>query len=104
MRKLIFNWKKKILKLKQALNNIKIDLHTERHELKNNINNSKKDFNIKKDMTKTELSKINGVLKEVDSSQYFLAEKYENQKEKINNLIKDNMKIFTENQNLHRQI
>ena len=60
--------------------------------------------NITKDNTETELSKINRVLKEFDSSQHFLGEKYESQKEKINALMKDNKKLFLENQKLHGQI
>ena len=60
--------------------------------------------NITKDNTEIELSKINRVLKEFDSSQHFLGEKYESQKEKINALMKDNKKLFLENQKLHGQI
>ena len=55
--------------------------------------------------SKQELSKINQALKEVDSnSQHFLGEKYGSQKEKISDLIKENKKLFLENQILHGQI
>ena len=42
--------------------------------LKNDINNLRNDLKITEDMTKTELSKVNRVLKEVDSSQHFISE------------------------------
>ena len=64
------------------MNSIKNDINTVRDDLKNNINNLRKDLNITKDKTKTELNQINRVLKELDSSQDFLGEKYESQKEK----------------------
>ena len=83
------------MKLNQTLTN---DINTVWDDLKNDINN------LRKDKTQTELNKINGVLKEFDSSQHFLGEKYESQKEKMNDLIKDNKKLFLENQNLHGQI
>ena len=84
-------------KIKSSINNIKNDINTVQDDLKNNINNLRKDLYITKNKTETELSKINRVLKEFDSSQHFLGGKYESQKEKINVLIKDNKKLFLEN-------
>ena len=84
-------------KIKSSINNIKNDINTVQDDLKNNINNLRKDLYITKNKTETELSKINRVLKEFDSSQHFLGGKYKSQKEKINDLIKDNKKLFLEN-------
>ena len=84
-------------KIKSSINNIKNDINTVQDDLKNNINNLRKDLYITKNKTETELSKINRVLKEFDGSQHFLGGKYESQKEKINDLIKDNKKLFLEN-------
>ena len=84
-------------KIESSINNIKNDINTVQDDLKNNINNLRKDLYITKNKTETELSKINRVLKEFDSSQHFLGGKYESQKEKINDLIKDNKKLFLEN-------
>ena len=94
----------KMSKIKSSINSIKNDINTVGDDLKNDINNLRKDLNITKDKTKTELNQINRVLKEFDSSQHFLGEKYESQKEKINRLIKDNKKLFLENQKFHGQI
>ena len=94
----------KMNKVESSINNIKNAINTVRDDLKNDINNLRKDLNITNGKTETELSKINIVLKEFDSSQHFLGEKYESQKEKINDLIKDNKKLFLENQKLHGQI
>ena len=90
---LILYWKKKISKIESSINNIKSDINTVRDDLKNDINNLRKDLNITKDQTEIELSKINPVLKEVACSQHFLGEKYESQKEKLSDLIKDNKKL-----------
>ena len=65
------------------------DINTVQDDLKNDINNLRKDLNIRKDKTETELNKINQVLKEFDSSQHFFGEKYESQKENTNDLKKD---------------
>ena len=71
----------KMSKIETSINNIKSDFHTVQDEFKNDIMS----LNITKYMTKTELSKVNCVLKEIDSSQHLLGEKYENEKEKVNN-------------------
>ena len=71
----------KMSKIETRINNIKSDFHTVQDEFKNDIMS----LNITKYMTKTELSKVNCVLKEIDSSQHLLGEKYENKKEKVNN-------------------
>ena len=70
----------KMSKIETSIN-IKSDFHTVQDEFKNDIMS----LNITKYMTKTELSKVNCVLKEIDSSQHLLGEKYENEKEKVNN-------------------
>ena len=70
-----------------------------RDDLKNDINNLRKDLNITKDKTKKELSKINQALEEGDSSQHFLGEKYESQKEEKSDLIKDNRNSFLKTKN-----
>ena len=80
------------------------DINTVQDDLKNDINNLRKDLNIRKDKTETELNKINQVLKEFDSSQHFFGEKYECQKENTNDLKKDYKKLFLENQKVHGQI
>ena len=80
------------------------DINTVQDDLKNDINNLRKDLNIRKDKTETELNKINQVLKEFDSSQPFFGEKYECQKENTNDLKKDYKKLFLENQKVHGQI
>ena len=80
------------------------DINTAQDDLKNDINNLRKDLNIRKDKTETELNKINQVLKEFDSSQHFFGEKYESQKENTNDLKKDYKKLFLENQKVHGQI
>ena len=64
----------KISKIVSSINNIKSDINTVKGNLKNDINNLRNDLNITEDMTKTELSKVNRVLKEVDSSQHFISE------------------------------
>ena len=71
----------KMSKIETRINNIKSDFHTVQDEFKNDIMS----LNITKYMTRTELSKVNCVLKEIDSSQHLLGEKYENKKEKVNN-------------------
>ena len=71
----------KMSKIETRINNIKSDFHTVQDEFKNDIMS----LHITKYMTKTELSKVNCVLKEIDSSQHLLGEKYENKKEKVNN-------------------
>ena len=47
---------------------------------KNDINRLREDLNITRNKTETDLRKINRVLKEVDSSQFFLDEERENPK------------------------
>ena len=59
---------------------IKYDINTVSDNLKNDINNLRTDLNITKD--KTELNKINQVLKEFDSSHHFHGDKSENFKKK----------------------
>ena len=64
----------KISKIVSSINNIKSDINTVKVNLKNDINNLRNDLNITEDKTKTELSQVNRVLKEVDSSQHFISE------------------------------
>ena len=47
---------------------------------KNDINRLREDLNITRNKTETDLRKINRVLKEVDSSQFFLDEERETPK------------------------
>ena len=72
----------KMSKVELSIHSIKNDINTVQDDLKYNINNLRKDLNITKDQTETELSKIDQVLKEFDCSQHLVGEKYENQKEK----------------------
>ena len=67
------------------------------------MNNLTKDLNITKHNTETELSKINWVLKESDSSQHFFGAKYEKQKERNKWPHKRQEEIFLKTRNF-RQI
>ena len=91
----------KMSEIELSIHSIKNDINTVQDDLKYNINNLRKDLNITKDQTEIELSKIDQVLREFDCSQHLVGEKYENQKEKINNLTKDNKKLFPENPKIH---
>ena len=57
-----------------------------------------------KELNKKELSKVRESVNDIEDGQKFIEKEFEDQKEKIKDLIKDNKKMFSENQQLHNVI
>ena len=74
------------------------------HSLRNDIVNLKSDLNSVKELNKKELSKVRESVNDIEDGQIFIEKEFEDQKEKIKDLIKDNKKMFSENQRLHNEI
>ena len=74
------------------------------HSLRNDIVNLKSDLNSVKELNKKELSKVRESVNDIEDGQKFIEKEFEDQKEKIKDLIKDNKKMFSENQRLHNEI
>ena len=74
-----------------------LSLRNDTVNLRNNLNSVKK-FN------KKELSKVRESVNDIEGGQNFIEKEFEDQNEKIKDLIKDNKKMFSENQQLHNEI
>ena len=57
-----------------------------------------------KELNKKELSTVRESVNDIEDGQKFMEKEFEDQKEKIKDLIKDNKKMFSENQRLHNEI
>ena len=68
------------------------------------INGIKKDLQTYKDRNYEEIKLIKKTVNDLEASQSLLSEKYEEQKEKIQQLINDNKKLYLENKNLNNSI
>ena len=74
------------------------------HSLRNDIVNLRNDLNSVKELYKKELSKVRECVNDIEDGQKFIEKEFEDQKEKIKDMIKDNKKMFSENQILHNEI
>ena len=74
------------------------------HSLRNDIVNLRNDLNSVKKLNKKELSEVKGSANDTEDGQKLIEKEFEDQKEKIKDLIKDNKKMFSENQRLHNEI
>ena len=74
------------------------------HSLRNDIVNLRNDLNSVKELCKKELSKVRECVNDIEDGQKFIEKEFEDQKEKIKDMIKDNKKMFSENQRLHNEI
>ena len=72
--------------------------------LRNDIVNLRNDLNSVKELKKKELSKVRESVSDTEDDLKFIEKEFEEQKEKIKGLIKDNKKMFSENQRLHNEI
>ena len=68
------------------------------------INGIKKDLQTYKERNYEEIKLIKKTVNGLEASQSLLSEKYEEQKEKIQQLINDNKKLYLENKNLNNSI
>ena len=68
------------------------------HSLRNNIVNLRNDLNSEKELNKKELSKVRKSVNDIEDGQKFIEKEFEDQIENIRDLIKDNKKMFSENQ------
>ena len=57
-----------------------------------------------KELNKKELSEVRKSVNDIEDGQKFIEKEFEEQKEKIKDLIKDNKKMFSENQRLNNEI
>ena len=62
------------------------------HSFRNDIVNLRNDFNSVKKLNKKELSKVRETVHDIEDGQKFIEKEFEEQKEKIKDLIKDNNK------------
>ena len=74
------------------------------HSLRNDIVNLRNYLNSVKELNKKELSKVIESVNDIEDSQKFIEKEFEDQKEKIKDLIKDNKKMFSEDQRLQNEI
>ena len=62
------------------------------HSFRNDIVNLRNDLNSVKKLNKKELSKVRETVHDIEDGQKFIEKEFEEQKEKIKDLIKDNNK------------
>ena len=64
------------------------------HSLRNDVVDLRNDLNNVKELNKKEISKVRESVNDIQDGQKFIEKEFEDQKEKIKDLIKDNKKIF----------
>ena len=94
--------------LNDHLNKTDALLEDKINKMENKIENSLKEIRNEIETIKmnnqTAIVNISNTLSEVEKSQNFINKEYESQKGKINDLIKDNKKLFLENQQLKNEL
>ena len=75
-----------------------------KHSLRNDIVNLRNDLNSLKKLNKKELSKVREFVNHIEDGEKFIEQEFEEQKDKIKDLINDNKEIVSENQRLHNEI
>ena len=75
-----------------------------KHSLRNDTVNLRHDLNSMKELNKKELSKVRESVNDIEDGQKFIEKEFQEQKQKIKDLIIDNKKMFSENQRLHNEI
>ena len=75
-----------------------------KHSLRNDTVNLRNDLNSMKELNKKELSKVRESVNDIEDGQKFIEKEFQEQKQKIKDLIIDNKKMFSENQRLHNEI
>ena len=74
------------------------------HSLRNDVVDLRNDLNNMEELNKKEISKVRESVNDIEDGSKFIEKEFEDQKEKIKDLIKDNKKMFSENQRLHNEI
>ena len=73
-------------------------------QIRNGINEVKKDPRRYKAENNTEIEKLKKIISDVETTQKFLRDEYDESKDRVNNLIDDNKKTHLENQRLNVDI
>ena len=73
-------------------------------QIRNGINEVKKDTRRYKAENNTEIEKLKKIISDVETTQKFLRDEYDESKDRVNNLIDDNKKTHLENQRLNVDI
>ena len=72
------------------------------HILRNGIVNPRNDLNSVKELKRKESSEVRESANDIEDGQKFIEKEFKEQKGKVKDLIKDNNKMFSENQQLHK--
>ena len=90
--------------LDEKLNKVSEKLSTIETIIRTKINQIKEDINNVKYSNQVEFNKINQKVGSIEDSQHLISEKFEKQKQKINQLLEDNKKIHLDNTRLHQEL